>query len=155
MLSVHSSAPIFDFVNQHGEKIHLKDIIGKKMIVIYFYPKDFTPGCTAQACSFRDAYEDLVDLGAEVIGVSADSKESHAHFSAQYSLPFHLVSDNDGRIRRLYDVPTGIIGMLFSRITYIIDLSGKIAWAYKGNLLPASHIAEAKKVLKKIHTAHG
>ncbi|MFN3951594.1 MAG: peroxiredoxin [Thermaurantimonas sp.] len=155
MLSIHTPAPIFDFVNQHGENVNLKDIIGKKMIVIYFYPKDFTPGCTAQACTFRDAYEDLVDLGAEVIGVSADSSESHARFSAQYALPYHLVSDKDGRIRRLYDISTGIIGVLFSRITYIIDLSGKIAWAYKSNLSPASHIAEAKNALKKINSAPG
>lgn len=150
MLSVQSPAPIFDFKNQNGRYIHLSEIVGKKAIVIFFYPRDFTPGCTAQACTFRDEYKNFVDLGAEVIGVSADTAESHVRFSEHYSLPYHLVSDRDGKIRRQYDIPTDFLGVLFSRITYIIDLNGKIAWAYKSNLSPSSHISQAKNVLKKI-----
>lgn len=150
MLPIQSKAPLFEFINQHGKKLHLSDFIGQKIIVLYFYPKDFTPGCTAQACGFRDEYEEFVEHGAEVIGISGDSNDSHAQFSTRFSLPFHLATDVDGSIRRMYDVPTGFFGVLFSRITYIIDLNGNIAWAYKSNLAPKSHVPEALKVIKSI-----
>lgn len=154
MLPLNSPAPLFEFTNQQGECINLSDFIGKKIIVLYFYPKDFTPGCTAQACSFRDEYEEFVECGAEVIGISADTSDTHADFSARYNLPFHLATDPDGSIRRLYDIPTGLISGLFSRITYIIDLNGKIAWAYKSNFAPKSHVPEALKVIKSLsHSA--
>ena len=77
-----------------------------KPVVIYFYPKDFTPGCTTQACSFRDAYQDFQDLGAEVIGISGDSASSHQNFQQKYKLPFILLSDADRKLRRLFGVPT-------------------------------------------------
>lgn len=151
MLKPGSKAPEFSFVNQRGQNISLSEIVGKKIVVLYFYPKDFTPGCTAQACGFRDEYEAFMEYGAEIIGISSDSLKSHRKFAAYYTLPFHLGSDSDGFIRKQYKVPTGLLGVFFSRITYIIGLDGRIAWAYKSNLAPASHVSEALEVVKKLH----
>lgn len=152
MLPLNSKAPDFTFVNQHGVQYSLSDFTGKKLIVLYFYPKDFTPGCTAQACTFRDEYEKFLEEGAEVIGISGDTRDSHNRFSAKFSLPFQLASDPDGSIRRLYLVPTGILGLLFSRVTYLIDLDRVIRWSYKSNLAPTSHIQEALHVIKSLKT---
>ena len=101
-------------------------IIGKKPVVIYFYPKDNTPGCTMQACGFRDSYEDFIDLGAEVIGVSSDTVNSHKKFTSQYKLPFTLLSDSDKKLRKLFGVPDKLFGLLPGRVTYIINKKGII-----------------------------
>lgn len=153
MLPLQTKAPLFDFTNQYGETFNLSDFIGRSIIVLYFYPKDFTPGCTAQACTFRDAYQDFVESGAEVIGISADSTSSHAQFSSKYSLPFHLASDTDGSIRRMYDIPTGFFGLFFSRITYLINKDGMIVWAYTSNLAPASHVSEVLKIIDQLQVS--
>ncbi|WP_448522258.1 peroxiredoxin [Schleiferia thermophila] len=150
MLNIGTDAPEFKCINQKGKTIQLSDFVGKKIVVLYFYPKDFTPGCKAQACSFRDEYEQFMEYGAEVIGISADSEESHKKFAGNYSLPFHLCSDRDGTIRKSYKVPVGFLSIFFSRITYIIGLDGKIAWAYKSNLAPASHVSEALKIVEEL-----
>ena len=94
-LKIGDKAPSFAAVDANGTSFDSKDIIGKKPVVIYFYPKDNTPGCTMQACGFRDSYEDFIDLGAEVIGVSSDTVNSHKKFTTQYKLPFTLLSDSD------------------------------------------------------------
>jgi peroxiredoxin Q/BCP len=117
--------------------------------VIYFYPKDNTPGCTAQACSFRDQYEDFKDLGAEVIGISSDSVESHQKFSKQYKLPFILLSDHDKKIRRLFGVPSGMFGMLPGRVTYVADKEGKIIMIFD-SMMATKHIPKALEAVKKL-----
>ena len=104
-IKVGDEAPDFRFTHKNGSAVHLKDLRRQKAVVLYFYPKDDTPGCTTQACSFRDAYEDFIQAGAEVIGVSSDGKDSHEAFAARYRLPFTLVSDAQGELRKRYGVP--------------------------------------------------
>src|SRR6266567_4261123 len=100
-VQIGDMAPDFTLSDQKGAKVSLKDYVGKN-VVMYFYPKDNTPGCTAEACSFRDSYAVFKDQGAEVIGISSDSAEAHKKFAAQYHLPFTLLSDSDGEVRKLY-----------------------------------------------------
>jgi peroxiredoxin Q/BCP len=123
--------------------------VGKKPLVIYFYPKDNTPGCTAEACSFRDQYEDFKDLGAEVIGISSDSVSSHQQFSEQYKLPFILLSDNDKKIKTLFGVPSGLFGLLPGRVTYVTDKNGVIQMIFD-SVLATKHIPKALQAIKKL-----
>ena len=118
-------APEFSLSDENGLPVSLKDFLGKKIVVLYFYPKDFTSGCTAEACSFRDNYKPFEDKGAVVIGVSLDSVESHAKFSKEYKLPFAILSDSKKDVARAYGV-LGVGGLLAKRITFIINKEGKI-----------------------------
>jgi len=113
-------APDFTLPSQAGEQVRLSDRLGERVVVLYFYPKDETPGCTREACAFRDSYEVFTDAGAEVIGVSSDSAESHAAFAGHHKLPFTLLSDEGGRVRKSYGVPA-TLGLLPGRVTYVID----------------------------------
>jgi peroxiredoxin Q/BCP len=125
-LKVGDKAPDFSLTDEHGRPVNLKDFLGKKPVVLYFYPKDFTPGCTAEACSFRDDYKAYEEKGAVVIGVSLDSVESHKRFSEKYNLPFLILSDNRKEVAKAYGV-LGIGGLLAKRVTFIIDKEGTIA----------------------------
>src|SRR5260221_14398258 len=116
-VQVGDHAPDFTLPNQSGEPVRLSDFLGKTDIVLYFYPKDDTSGCTTEACSFRDSYEVFKDAGAEVIGVSSDSAESHQRFAAKNRLPFILLSDAGGALRKRYGVST-TFGLLPGRVTY-------------------------------------
>lgn len=129
-LSEGAKAPQFSGVDQNGEKISLKDFLGKK-VVLYFYPKDDTPGCTMEACNLRDNYENLTSSGFEVIGISADSVTSHKKFETKYKLPFHLIADPEKKIINLYGVwgeknMYGIKMMGLKRTTFLIDEEGVI-----------------------------
>jgi peroxiredoxin Q/BCP len=125
-LKVGDKAPDFSLMDEHGRPVSLKDFLGKKPVVLYFYPKDFTSGCTAEACSFRDDYKTYEEKGAVVIGVSLDSVESHKRFSEKHNLPFPLLSDNRKMVAKAYGV-LGVGGFLAKRVTFIIDKEGKIA----------------------------
>jgi peroxiredoxin Q/BCP len=118
-------APDFTLPSQDGEQVRLSDRIGERVVVLYFYPKDETRGCTAEACAFRDSYEVFTDAGAEVIGVSSDSVDSHAAFSGHHKLPFTLLSDENGKVRKSYGVPT-TLGVIPGRVTYVIDRAGTV-----------------------------
>ncbi|BCU69648.1 peroxiredoxin [Stygiolobus caldivivus] len=143
-VKIGDQAPDFEVVTDEGTKIKLSDFRGK-FVVLYFYPKDDTPGCRVEAMSFRDNFKDLEKLNAVVIGVSGDSVESHKKFKQKYSLPFILVSDEDGRIRELY----GAKGLLVPpRVTFVIDKEGRIIHIYSSQLSPSSHVTEALKVIK-------
>jgi peroxiredoxin Q/BCP len=120
------TAPAFEGPTSDGSKLSLKDFIGKKKVVLYFYPKDDTPGCTKEACSFRDNIKSLRELGAEIVGVSLDSVESHGKFTDKYHLPFPLISDKDKQVATAYGVLKDA-GTSTSRVTFIIDKKGKIA----------------------------
>lgn len=148
-VKVGDVAPDFTLPNQSGQLVSLKDFVGKKSIVLYFYPKDFSRGCTAEACTFRDNYEAFKDAGAEVIGVSSQSVESHDKFASLYMLPFILLSDEDGKVRKLYGVPS-TFGVLPSRVTYIIDKKGMVRYIFNSQLNPTKHIEEALRILKEI-----
>ena len=125
-LKIGDKAPDFSLMDERGLPFSLRDYLGKKIVVLYFYPKDFTPGCTKEACSFRDDYKEIEEKGAVVIGVSIDSVESHAKFSKKHDLPFALLSDNRKEVAKKYDV-LGIGGVLAKRVTFIIDKQGNIA----------------------------
>jgi thioredoxin-dependent peroxiredoxin len=147
-IQVGDRVPDFTLPTQKtGISFHLHDMLGKSTIVLFFYPKDNTPGCTAEACSFRDSYEVFKEAGAEVIGVSSDSAESHQQFASQHQLPFILVSDRDGATRKLYGVPT-TLGLLPGRVTYVIDKEGIVRHIFSSQLAPTRHIDEALNTLK-------
>src|SRR5215467_3656989 len=124
-VGVGDKAPDFTLPSQSGEQVRLYDRIGQRVVVLYFYPKDNTSGCTAEACAFRDSYEVFTDAGAEVIGVSSDSVESHAGFAGHHKLPFTLLSDEGGKVRKSYGVPA-TLGLLPGRVTYVIDRDGVV-----------------------------
>ncbi len=150
--SVQVGDPAPDFTSstqKAGESFRLRDMIGKSVIVLYFYPKDDTKGCTAEACSFRDNYEVFKQAGAEVVGVSSDSEESHQQFASKYHLPFVLVSDKKGALRKLYGVPA-TMGILPGRVTYVIDKQGIVKHIFNDMFNAQKHIDEALKVVQSI-----
>ena len=141
-LKIGDKVPNFTALDTLGNKFDIQNLVGKKPLVIYFYPKDNTPGCTAQACSFRDQYEDFLELGAEVIGISSDSVASHKKFSKQYRLPFILLSDSDKKIRTLFGVPNAVFGLLPGRVTYVANKEGIITMQFD-SMLATKHISKA------------
>ncbi|WP_299528468.1 peroxiredoxin [Ulvibacterium sp.] len=146
-LKVGDTVPDFSLPDQEGKTFHVKDVLGKKTLVIYFYPKDNTPGCIAEACSFRDSYEQFAQLGAEVIGISSDSEKMHRKFASKYRLPFVLLADTQKKVKRLFKVEDNFFGMLPGRETYVVNKEGKIILVF--NSVNASrHMQKALKALK-------
>jgi len=148
-VKVGDKAPDFTLPSQMGDTVTLSEFFGKKNIVLYFYPKDESPGCTKEACSFRDNYQELTNLGAEVLGVSGQSVESHKSFATHYGLPFILLSDEDNQVRKLYGVPS-TMGVLPGRVTYIIDKQGVVRSIFSSQTHAERHVEEAKKALKQL-----
>ncbi|WP_395044839.1 peroxiredoxin [Flavobacterium sp.] len=147
-LKIGDKIPNFKLNDANGNLFESSSLLGKPS-VIYFYPKDNTAGCTAQACSFRDQYEDFKDLGAAVIGISSDSVSSHQKFAKQYKLPFVLLSDASKKIRKLFGVPTGMFGLIPGRVTYVADKEGIIKMIFD-SMMPKNHISNALKAIKKM-----
>lgn len=148
-IKVGDAAPDFTLPKQDGATVSLEDLLGKGAVVLYFYPKDDTPGCTVEACSFRDAYEDFKEAGAEVVGISSDSAADHRAFADKHRLPFTLVSDAGGKVRKLYGVPS-TLGLFPGRVTYVIDPGGVVRHVFNSQLNPTKHVREALEVLKTI-----
>lgn len=148
-VEVGDKAIDFTLPSQKGGQVRLGDYIGKKVVVLYFYPKDNTPGCTAEACKFRDNYQVFVDAGAEVIGVSSQSLESHNIFSTEFHLPFNLLSDEGGKVRKLWGVPTSV-GLLPGRVTYVIDKAGVVRHMFVSQTDIEGHIEGALKVVREL-----
>ena len=148
-VQVGDLAPDFTLPAQSGAAVNLGDFLGKTAIVLYFYPKDNTSVCTAEACAFRDSYKIFKDAGAEVIGVSSDSVESHRQFAKEHQLPFILLSDVDGVIRKRYGVPTAF--GLPGRVTYITDRQGIVRSIFFSQFTSKRHVEEAIETLQKIH----
>jgi len=146
-LGAGEKAPAFALADQQGRQVSLADFRGKKNVVVYFYPKDDTPGCTKESCSFRDQYTAFTDAGAEVLGISSDSPESHRAFAEKYRLPFPLLSDEGGAVRKAFGVPKSL-GLLPGRVTYVIDKQGVIRHAFNSQLNATKHVDEAMAVLK-------
>ena len=146
-IQIGDKLPSFKATKQDGTNFESASI-HEIPVVIYFYPKDFTPGCTTQACSFRDAYQDFQDLGAEVIGVSGDSATSHQNFQQKYKLPFILLSDADRKLRRLFGVPNALFGLLPGRVTYVFDAKGYCIYIFD-SISAKNHITKALDAIKK------
>jgi peroxiredoxin Q/BCP len=142
-------APDFSLKDQKGEVVRLSDFRGKKAVVLYFYPKDDTPGCTTEACTFRDDFKDFAGAGAEVLGVSADSPESHKRFDAKHRLPFRLLSDPEGEVRKAYGV-SSTLGLLPGRVTFVIDKAGVVRHVFSSQFRPKKHVEEALEILKQL-----
>jgi len=144
-VSVGDVAPDFSLPDQAGTPVRLGDLVGQKTVVLYFYPKDETPGCTIEARAFRDSYEQFSAQDAQVVGVSSDSVRSHRRFAQRHHLPFLLLSDADGAVRRLYGVAK-TLGLLPGRVTYVIDRTGVVRHVYSSQLRATRHPREALMV---------
>lgn len=148
-IKIGSIIPDIVLRNQNGELFDLKKETAGKNVVLYFYPKDDTPGCTAQACSFRDQFEDFTDADAVVIGISGQSVESHKAFAGKHRLTFTLLSDEGNRIRKQFGVPTNFFGLMPGRVTYVIDKNKKVVYIFNSQTNISGHIEESLKILKE------
>ncbi len=147
-VKVGDNVPTFSLNDQNGNQVNIEQFFGKPF-VLYFYPKDDTPGCTAEACSFRDAFDEFRDLGAEIIGVSADSPDSHLAFAKKYDLPFTLLSDEKNQVRKMFGVPGSMFGLLPGRVTYVVDAEGIVQHIFDSQLQAKRHVEEALGELSK------
>jgi peroxiredoxin Q/BCP len=147
-LKAGMSAPDFELPDQNGQLVRLSQFRGQRAVVVYFYPKDDTGGCTAEACRFRDEFAQFRAVNAEILGISSDSSESHAKFAAKYNLPFTLLSDKGGLVRKLYGVKK-TLGIIPGRATYIVDRDGILLHVFSSQLEPVRHITEALSALGK------
>jgi peroxiredoxin Q/BCP len=143
------NAPEFTLPRSNGELVSLSDFRGRIAVVLFFYPKDHSPACTVEACSFRDSYKVFRERGAEVVGISADSPISHQQFAARFHLPFVLLSDTDGSVRQRYGVAK-TFGIFPGRATYLIDRLGVIRYIFSSQFLPLKHVSSALGVLERL-----
>lgn len=148
-IRVGDEAPVFQGLTQEGKPFSLAEQRGKSAVVLYFYPKDNTAVCTAEACAFRDAYEDFVAAGAVVVGVSSDTQESHQEFAARQRLPFVLIADPGGALRNLYGVPK-TLWFLPGRVTYVIDKQGIVRHIFNAALASQKHVDEALRIVRQL-----
>lgn len=148
-IKVGDHAPDFSLPDQSNNIVHLADLVKSAIVVLYFYPKDFSMGCTLEACTFRDNFEDFQKAGATVVGVSTDSVESHESFIQQHRLPFTLLSDTDGAVQTLYGVRSVFAAEMFpGRITYIVDKDGIVRHVFSSRVDMRAHVTDALKVIK-------
>jgi peroxiredoxin Q/BCP len=148
-IKVGDNAPDFSLPAQNGSTVSLKDFRSKQAVVVYFYPKDDTPGCTAESCAFRDKYEVFKVAGAEVIGISGDSSESHQKFADKYNLPFTLLSDKGDQVRKLYGATTAF-GFIPGRVTYVIDQKGVVQYMFDSMFDFKGHVEKSLKILQEL-----
>jgi len=149
MLKIGDKAPHFKGKSQEGKEINLQDYLGKKNVVLFFYPKDDSPVCTLEACAFRDQYEKFRSLDTEIIGVNDASIESHSKFAIKHNLNFPIINDQENQIRKLFKVPK-VLFFLAGRVTYVIDKKGVIQSAVNNMFNGEIHIEEALKVLQEV-----
>ncbi|HJW68515.1 MAG TPA: peroxiredoxin [Candidatus Binatia bacterium] len=146
---VGDQAPDFVLPDRTGKMVRLSEFRDHKAVVLYFYPKDDTPGCTKESCAFRDSYQDFQDAGAEVIGVSSDSAESHGRFAAKHRLPFTLLADQGGQVRKRYGVPA-TLGLLPGRVTFVIGRDGVVRHVFNSQFQATQHVSEALRALRDL-----
>ena len=151
-IEVGSKVPIFELKDQNGELFKLEAVLGKKNLVIYFYPKDDSPGCTKEACSFRDQFKVFADADAIIIGISAQSVESHLKFAKKHRLNYTLLSDIGNGVRKLFGVPSSFFGLIPGRVTYVVNKEGKIMYLFNSQIQAEKHVNETLRILKKINT---
>ncbi len=148
-VQVGDIAPDFTLAAQSGEPVRLHELLQDRAVVLYFYPKDETPGCTTEACAFRDSYEAFREAGAEVVGVSSDSVASHERFAANHRLPFTLLSDAGGKVRKRYGVQA-TFGIIPGRVTFVIDRDGVVRHVFSSQVDARRHIQESLATLDEI-----
>ncbi|HTV74785.1 MAG TPA: peroxiredoxin [Candidatus Acidoferrales bacterium] len=153
MLAAGDRVPEFSLLDQDALPVTGDALLAAGPLVLYFYPKDETPGCTREACAFRDAYTDFADAGASVVGVSADDPVSHKRFAERHRLPFRLLSDPTGALAKSFGVKK-TLGILPGRVTFVIDRSGIVRYAFSSQIAPERHVSEALRVLKDISAIH-
>ena len=141
--------PNFILIDEKGIKYNLYNDFNKSYLVLYFYPKDETHGCTKQSCYFKDFYQDFKTFDCEIIGISSDNKNSHEKFKNNYSLPFKLLSDKNSRLRKELKLPKHFFGLSPGRITFLIDKNKEILFIHRSSLNMKSHINSILKFLKK------
>ena len=150
-LHLGDKAPDFTLPSSTGETVTLSDLTktAGRTVVVFFYPKDDTPGCIAEACGFRDLYEEFTRAGAEVVGISSDSAVSHRRFAGKHRLPMKLLTDADGNVRRAYGVrPT--LGVFPGRATFVVDREGHVRHFFASQLRVVSHVQQALEVVRKL-----
>ena len=150
-IEVGSKIPLFELKDQHGEKFKIETVLGKKNLVIYFYPKDDTPGCTKEACSFRDQFEVFSDADTMIVGISAQSVESHFEFAKKHHLKYTLLSDAGNKVRKLFGVPTSFLGLIPGRVTYVVNKQGKIAYMFNSQFRVEKHVDEALRIIQELN----
>jgi thioredoxin-dependent peroxiredoxin len=150
-LAVGDRAPDFTLYTESGERVTLSELtrVEKRAVVVFFYPKDDTPGCTAEACGFRDLYEEFARAGAEVVGISSDSAESHRRFAGKHQLPMKLLVDAQSKVRKLYDV-RATLGILPGRATFVVDAEGIIRHLFASQLRVVSHVQQALAIVRRL-----
>lgn len=146
-LDIGDSIPLFTLKDQHGNEFHVRDWVGKKRLVIYFYPKDESGICTKEACAFRDSYQDFTDAGALVIGINSGTSASHEAFAQHHQLPFTLLSDPNNLILTEFGIKN--IVFLTGRETFVFDMDGRLAFKYKGFFDGSAHAEKVVQFLKK------
>ena len=149
-IKIGSTIPEFTLPDQNGNIFNISSVLGKKNLVIYFYPKDDSPGCTAQACSFRDQFEVFMEADAVIIGISGQSVESHKEFAEKHRLSFTLLSDEDNKIRKLFGVKANLLGMVPGRVTFVADKTGKVIYIFNSQSQATKHVDEALRILKEL-----
>jgi peroxiredoxin Q/BCP len=149
-ITVGSNVPSFTLKDQQGESFSIDSVLGKKKLVIYFYPKDESAGCTRQACLFRDRFDVFAEAGALIIGISAQSVKSHAEFARHHRLKFTLLSDPGNKVRKLFGVPGDILGLVPGRVTYVINLDGKVVYTFNSQSRVEKHVEESLRILREI-----
>lgn len=149
-IKIGSTIPGFTLPDQNGNLFNIDSVLGKKKLVIYFYPKDDSQGCTKEACSFRDQYEVFTEADAVIIGISGQSVESHKAFAEKNRLNFTLLSDKGNKVRKLFGVPANFFGLIAGRVTYVADKSGKVVYIFNSQVQATKHVGEALRILKEL-----
>jgi peroxiredoxin Q/BCP len=151
-LAVGEKAPDFTLASSTGEAVSLGALLGERTVVLFFYPKDDSPGCTVEACTFRDRYDSFVDAGAEVVGISPDSPASHVHFLDKHALRVKLLSDPGGKVAALYGIRK-TLGLFPGRATFVIDRAGVARHVFVSQLKFRRHADEALDAVKALESA--
>lgn len=147
---VGSKIPTFELNDQHGNQFKMETVLGKKNLVIYFYPKDDSPGCTKEACSFRDQFEVFAEVDAMIIGISAQSVASHLAFAQKHRLNYTLLSDTRNKVRKLFGVPSSFFGLIPGRVTYVVNKEGEVVYMFNSQIQAERHVDEALHILQEM-----
>lgn len=149
-VNIGSTIPQFELMDQDGKLFSIDSVLGKKNLVIFFYPKDFGLECTRQACSFQDQYMLFKDAEAMVIGISSQSVESHLRFAKKYNLDYTLLSDKGNKVRKLFGVPGNLFGLIPGRVTYVVNKKGEVIYMFNSQTKPLLHVEKSLEILKEM-----